>query len=116
MTLDLAPGQNSPIPEPPPPWGEIVPPGQTSLVLRIVLADRAISYPTQELRRWEHRQGNPETLTISAGREEIAVEGTELGALRAALDLGRVAELRTMYPRARIQPGPQIRRITIEPL
>ena len=115
MTLDLSPGQNLPPPEPPPAWGELAPAGHIASVLRIVLADRAVSFPYGELRRWEHLAGTPEQFTIHAGQEEITVEGSELAALRAALDLGRLCELRLTYARGLARPGPQVRRITIEP-
>lgn len=113
MTIDLKPGQTLPPPDPPPAWGEITPSGQTAAVLRIVLPECVVSYPTSELRRWEHRTGSPELFTIRIGNEEIAVEGTDLGPVRAALDLGRLCELRLTYKSKR--PGPQIQRIAIEP-
>ncbi len=115
MTLDLHPGQRLPSPEPPPAWGELAPVGQTALVLRLVLPDRVVSYPSSELRRWEQVAGTPEILTIHADQEAVVVEGTELALIRAALDLGRLCELRLTYPKRTSRPGPQVRRITIEP-
>jgi hypothetical protein len=59
--------------------------------------------------------GEPELLTIKADRDEIVVEGRDLTEVRAALDLGRLCELRVNFPRPTgARPGPQVRRITIE--
>lgn len=114
MGLDLSPGQNLAPAEPPPAWGELVPPGQIALVLRVVLDDGTVSFPTGELRRWEHTQGTPERLMIHAGREEITIEGSKLAPLRAALDLGRLGEVRQTFSQRTARSGPQVRRITIE--
>lgn len=115
MSLDLLPSQTLPAPEPPPAWGELAPPGQLALVVRFVLVDRVVSYPASELRRWEFSAGTPERLTIHAGRAEITIEGSELAPLRAALDLGRLCEVRQTFSQHTARPGPQVRRITIEP-
>lgn len=115
MSLDLLPSQTLPAPDPPPAWGELVPPGQTALVLRVVLEGGTVSIPTSELRRWEHTVGTPERLMIRAGREEITIEGSELAPLCAALDLGRLGEVRQTFCQRPVRPGPQVRRITIEP-
>jgi hypothetical protein len=59
--------------------------------------------------------GEPELLTIKTDRDEIVVEGRDLAEVRAALDLGRLCELRVNFPRPTgARPGPQVRRITIE--
>jgi len=67
------------------------------------------------LTRWEHLAGRPETITISAGKERIVVEGRDLSQVHAALDLGRLSELRPNLARTGGQPGPRVHRITIEP-
>lgn len=114
MTLDLSSSQRLPAPEPPPVWGELAPPGETAAVLRLMLPDRVVSFPAGELRRWEHVAGDPERLIIRAGREAIVVEGSELAAIHAALDLQRLGELRLVAAKTKPRPGPQVRRIIIE--
>jgi hypothetical protein len=114
MSLDLSPGEAVHPSDPPPPWGELTVPGTTPTVLRIALVDRTVSFPIAELRRWEHVRGIPETLLIRAGRDAIVVEGTDLGTICAALDFGRLGEIRCTPPRAKGRPGPQVRRISIE--
>lgn len=84
-------------------------------MLRFTLGDRVVSYPCSEFRRWEHVIGTPETLVLATAREQIVIEGSELAAIRAALDLGRLAEVRLTFPRQPVRPGPKVERITIEP-
>ena len=116
MSIEPHPGKKSLVPPPPPGWGELAPEGQTALVVRFALADRVVTFPADEFRRWEHAAGEPERLTIRTAQEEIVIEGRELAEIRAALDLGRLCEVRMNHPRSSgVRPGPQVRRITIEP-
>lgn len=97
-------------------WGEVAPAGETALVLRFLVEQTAVTIPASQFKRWEHTLGLPETLTLITGSERITVEGKDLAPVRIALDLGRLCELRVNYPaRSGVRPGPQIRRIAIEP-
>lgn len=115
MSIEIFPG-SKPLAQPVSPnWGEISPNGETAKVVRFALVDRWVSFPADEFKRWEHAVGEPELLTIKTGKEEIVIEGRELGEVRAALDLGRLCELRVNFPRPTgARPGPQVRRIAIE--
>ena len=115
MSIQQQPGKKPLVTPPPPTWGETKPEGQTARVVRFVFADRVVTFPFSELKRWEHVAGEPELLTINAGKEIITVEGAELAVVRAALDLARLAELRSNYERSGARPGPRVRQITIEP-
>lgn len=115
MSIEPHPGRKALVPPPPPHWGEVVPAGESALVLRFALGDRVVSYPSSEFNRWEHVNGTPETLILATDKEEIVIEGSELAPIRAALDLGRLAEVRLTYSRQPSRPGPKIERITIEP-
>jgi hypothetical protein len=115
MSIEQQPGKKPFVTPPPPTWGELAPEGRIATVVRFVLADRVVSFPVGELRRWEHVAGEPETLTINAGKELVLVEGRELQVVRAALDLGCLDELRVNNERSNVRPGPRVRRITIEP-
>jgi len=96
-------------------WGELSPEGQAATVVRFTLVNRWVSFPADEFKRWEHAVGEPELLTIKTEKEDIVIEGRELSEVRAALDLGRLCELRVNFPRPTgARPGPQVRRITIE--
>lgn len=115
MSIEVFPG-TKPLTRPAPPnWGEISPNGEPARMVRFALIGGWVSYPFDQLKRWEHTLGEPELLTIKADRDEIVVEGRELAEVRAALDLGRLCELRVNFPRPTgARPGPQVRRITIE--
>ena len=115
MSIEIFPG-TKPLTRPAPPnWGEISPGGKTATVVRFAHVDRWVSFPADQLRRWEHVVGEPELLTIKTDKEEIVIEGRELSEVRAALDLGKLCELRVNFPRPTgARPGPQVRRITIE--
>ena len=102
------------MPPPPPSWGEVGPEGQTVRVVRFCLLDRVVTFPASELRKWEHGVGEPELLTIHAGKEQIVIEGVELSAIRTALDLGRLSEVRQNHQRSQACRGPQVRSITLE--
>lgn len=116
MSIEIFPGAKPLVRQAPPSWGEISPEGRRAVVVRFVLADRWVSFPADQFKRWEHVVGEPELLTITAENEEIVVEGRELSEVRAALDLGRLCELRVNFPStAGARPGPQVRLITIEP-
>lgn len=115
MSMDLHPGAKPLTPSPPPSWGEIAPAGETAAVMRFVLVDRVVTYPAVEFKRWEHVVGVPETLILTTATELVMVEGRELAEVRAALDLGRLCELRVNYPpKSGARPGAQVRRIAIE--
>ncbi len=115
MSIEVFPG-NKPLTRPAPPnWGEISPDGDPARVVRFALVGGWVSFPADQLKRWEHTLGEPELLTIKTDRDEIVVEGRDLAEVRAALDLGRLCELRINFPRSTgARPGPQVRRITIE--
>ena len=116
MSIDPLPGAKPLAVRPSPTWGEIAPAGQTAAVMRFVLIDRVVTYPAGEFRRWEHVLGVLETLTLATAKELIVIEGWELTEIRAALDLGRLCELRVNFPlKSGARPGAQVRRITIEP-
>ena len=115
MSIEQKPNRQPLISPLSPPWGELTPESKLTRIVRFVLPDRVISVRAPVLKRWEHVAGEPETLTIQAGKELIVVEGRELNAVRAALDLDRLGELRTNGDRSKACPGPQVRRITIEP-
>ena len=51
---------------PPPTWGETTPDGEAARVVRFLLADRVVTFPFSELKRWEHVAGEPELLAIHA--------------------------------------------------
>lgn len=114
MSIQHQPGQKPLVPAPPPTWGETTPDGETAQVIRFVLVDRVVTFPVAELKRWEHTVGEPEVLSISVGREQVLIEGAELGAIRAALDLKRLSEVRANHERSKGRPGPRVRRIAIE--
>ena len=115
MSIQQQPGTKPLVMPPPPTWGETTPDGATARVVRFVLADRVVTFPFSELKRWEHKAGEPELLTINAGKEIITVEGAELAVVRAALDLARLAEIRPNHERSGVRPGPRVRQISIEP-
>jgi len=115
MSIESHPTGKPLAPAPPPSWGEVAPVGQAASVMRFVLVDRVVTFPTDQFKRWEHVVGVPEMLTLSTGNELVVVEGRELSEIRAALDLGRLCELRVNYPpKSGTRPGPQVRRIAIE--
>ena len=115
MSIQQQTGKKPLVPPPLPTWGETTPDGQTASVVRFVLADRVVTFPFSEFKRWEHVAGEPELLTIHAGDEVVTVEGAGLAVVRAALDLARLGELRPNYERSGVRPGPRVRQITIEP-
>ena len=115
MSIETHPGSKSLVPPPPPNWGEIVPEGQAAVVVRFALVDRVVTFPVDQFKRWEHAPGEPELLTISTEKEQIVIEGRELAEVRAALDLGRLCEVRVNYTRSGARPGPRVQRIAIEP-
>lgn len=114
MSLETPPGRKPVVPTPPPTWGEITGNDETTSVVRFVLVDRVVTFPVAEFKRWEHVAGEPEMLLIFAGRERILIEGSELKAIRAALDQRRLCEVRPNSERAKARPGPRVRRIAIE--
>ena len=115
MSIEIFPGTKPLMRPAPPNWGEISPDGKTATVVRFALVDRWVSFPADEFKRWEHAMGELELLTITTEKEEMVIEGRELSEIRAALDFGRLCELRVNFPRPiGARPGPQVRRITIE--
>lgn len=116
MSIEIFPGAPALSRSAPLTWGELSPEGQTAVVVRFALGDRWVSFPASQFIRWEHALGEPEVLTIKTPQEEVLIEGQSLAQVRAALDLGRLCELRVNFPRPTgARPGPQVRRITIEP-
>lgn len=114
MSILHQPGQKPLVPPPPPTWGEVAAENETAPVVRFVLADRVVTFPLSELKRWDHIAGEPEVLSISVGREQVVIEGAELGPIRAALDQRRLREVRPNHERSKARPGPRVRRIAIE--
>lgn len=114
MSIDHQPSQKPLVPPPPPTWGEVADEDDDAEVIRFVLVDRVVTFPYSELKRWEHLAGEPEVLSISVGREQVVIEGVELGPIRAALDLKRLREVRGNHERSKARPGPRVRRIAIE--
>lgn len=90
-----------------------MPAGERATVVRFILEDRVMTFPAGQLRQWEHMLGEPEYLTVSAGGDTIVIEGRELKAIRAALDVGRLAEVRANRE-LNGRPGPRVREITVE--
>lgn len=115
MSINSHPGKDPLAPPAPRSWGTVAPERETASSLRFVLADRSVSFPAGELKRWEHIAGNPEILIILAGKEIITVEGQHLAEIRLSLDDFRLRELRSSGAKASTRTGPQVRRITIEP-
>ena len=116
MSIEQQSGKNLLVPRPPPPWGEIAPEGQTAAVVRFILPDRVVSYPHGELKRWEHAGGEPEVLTINAGKDQVVVEARKLAAFGAPVYPGPLSYPRpTTRARAGGRPGTQVKRIAIEP-
>ncbi len=113
MSIEQSKGKKALIPPPPPTWGDLSPPGEAATIVRFVLPDRVVTFVASELKRWEHIAGEPEVLMLQAGRETVVIEGRELATVRAALDAGRLAELRPNMERSN-RPGPRIQRIAIE--
>jgi hypothetical protein len=115
MSIETQPGGKLLASAAPPNWGEIAADGQTAVVIRFLLDQSVVTIPTVHFKRWEHTLGLPETLVLVTSGERIVVEGRELTAVRAALDLGRLCELRVNYPsKSGARPGPQVCRISIE--
>ena len=114
MSIEHQPGQKPLVPAPPPTWGEVTTDDEKAKVVRFVLVDRVVTFPVSELKRWEHIAGEPEVLCINAGKEQVVIEGSELGAICAALDLKRLCEVRVNHERSKARPGPRVRRIAIE--
>jgi hypothetical protein len=115
MSIEQEPGKKPLVSAPPPTWGDLVPEKRTARVVRFVLEDRMVSYPLAELKRWELVAGEPELLTITTSQEAVVIEGKDLEAVHAALDLARLEELRCNPERTHARPGPKVRRITIKP-
>lgn len=115
MSIDHHPAKE-PLSLPPPrPWGVVTSEKEAGGCVRFVLADRTVTFPYGELKRWEHVAGNPEILVISAGQEMVRVEGQQLAEIRGALDNSRIRELRECERRPVARTGPVVNRITIEP-
>ena len=115
MSIDAHTGKAPLAPPAPCPWGALTADRHTSLALRLVLADRSVSFPLTEFKRWEHVAGGQETLILQTAREIITVEGLHLTEIRQALDDLRLRELRTSAAKMTARTGPVVRRITIEP-
>ncbi len=116
MSIEPHPTGKPLTPAVPPNWGELAPDGQAAVIIRFIVEQGTISIPAAQFKRWEHTLGLPETLTLVTGSERIIVEGKELAPVCAALDLGRLCELRVNYPsKSGSRPGPLVRRIAVEP-
>lgn len=116
MSIETEPGRKPLVGPAPPSWGELAVEGRAAIVVRFILDQSAVTIPVGLFRRWEHSLGLPETITLVTDRERVVVEGKELAPIRVALDLGRLCELRVNYhAKPGVRPGPQVRRILIEP-
>lgn len=115
MSIHQHPAGEPLAPPPGPLWGEVAPENERAVAVRFVLADRVVSFPFAELRRWEHTAGNPERLVVTAGCELVTIEGQHLAAIRAALDSAKLREVRTTPQKPSARAAPAVRRITIEP-
>ena len=105
-----------PLAAPPgPSWGEFVPEGETTEVVRFILTGRMVSIPFTQFRYWELVDGEPEFLTLHAEKQAIAIEGRNLHAIATALDLRRVSEVRSNREFQSERTAPQVREITIRP-
>ena len=115
MSIEHKPGKRPVGPPSPPSWGELVPEGEVATVVRFILTERIVTITASDIRRWEQIAGEPEVLTITAGKELFVIEGRDLAMIRAALDLGRLCEIRPNPELANGRPGARVRSITIEP-
>ncbi|MEO6244529.1 MAG: hypothetical protein ABIQ12_03760 [Opitutaceae bacterium] len=115
MSIKQHPSLEALTPPPVLPWGKVEPEGKTSDVVRFVLADRTVSLPASEFKRWELVAGDPERLTITTEKDTMALEGKALAEIRDALDKSRLVEVRVNGNRPTSRPGPVVRAITIEP-
>lgn len=77
-----------------PTWGEMADSGELATVARFECADETYSYPYHALSRWLWRAGNPETLIIRAGTDQVTINGTGLRRVRDTLDSSRLRVLR----------------------
>ncbi len=82
-----------------PAWGVVSGEEEAPSVLRLECADRTESLPYHTLTRWTLRSGADDVLTLYAGSLVVTVRGRELGAIRDALDAGRLALVRTSETR-----------------
>ena len=114
MSIDHQPGQKPLVSAPPLTWGEVAADGEKATVVRFVMADRVVTFPFSQLKKWEHIAGEPEVLSITAGKERVVIEGAALGAIGEALDQKRLCAVRANHDRSKARPGPRVRRIDIE--
>jgi hypothetical protein len=115
MSIQHHPDKEPLMPPPPLQWGELAADKKERGSVRFVLADRVVTFPLGQIKRWEHVAGNPETMVITAGKELVRVEGQQLTAIRIALDESCLRELRTNGSKPSSRDGPVVRRLTIEP-
>jgi hypothetical protein len=113
MSIEHSPNQRPTLQAAPPTWGELAGQGERALVVRFVLVDRTVTFPVSQVRRWEHTLGEPEYLLILAGTNTVVIEGRDLSPIRFALDVGRLAEVRTNREHVS-RPGPRVRQVTME--
>jgi hypothetical protein len=115
MSIETQPGGRLLASTAPLTWGETVPHGQAAMVVRFILEESVVTIPTVHFKRWDHIRGVPETLVLVTSSERVVVEGKELAAIRAALDLGRLCEIRANHAaKSGARIGPHVHRITIE--
>ncbi len=87
-------------------WGRLTDEGRSAVVLRLILADRTVSFPYHTLVRWELALGETETLVVQAGVTTITVRGRHLGVLRDGLDAARLEHVRAQGERAALRAAP----------
>lgn len=116
MSIKQHPDKDPILPPPPPAWGLLAAKGDMAAAVRFILGNRSVSFPYHTLARWEHSAGNPESLTVRAGKELITVTGRSLAVLRDALDEGMLLQIRMTPARyADVRSGTQVSSITINP-
>ena len=113
MSIAHHPGKDPLAPPAPRSWGLVLPERQVCPSVRLVLADRSISFPVSEFRRWEHVAGDPELLSILTSREVIVIEGRQLAEVRQAIDEVRLKELKINGSGPQLRDGPQVLRISL---
>lgn len=103
MTLKVRLERADPLPPARSDWVRIAAKGEERPVVRFVVGDQTVSFPTHVFRRWELTSGETDTLRILADREVITVKGRSLDRIRDALDSGLLLEVRARS--ARIDAG-----------
>lgn len=114
MAITSHPGK-SPLHAPAPAtWGDLGSPDEPSRTVRFVLPGRVVSVPFTQFRSWELVAGEPETLTLTADRLTIVIEGRRLAPVGLALDLQLLSEVRPNREFQSDRAATHVREISIE--